>query len=552
MESISTWIQEVLGNGNTEGIIAISALLAWLLPKLIYFFFKFLFNTLLFLANVFGRDSLEQWLKNKINGFLSGIVPGAKVDDIPRWLNKDQLALRELHWEQNQLVLDVPSVIVTVNLPMVGYNAFKLKLRYLFNKERFMQELNILLHNQVREIRIQEPAISYNANALLRDDGSPTKELSIAEKRALVEQKEKAKDNLVQLLKETIGYHFHVILEHGSLQLVAGEEHFIIQDFNLDLYNRASHINVEQPNYKFSLMLTGLYDGANISMCNVPDSLKDYLLVINRITITPAIWRLAVKANNGLVKLQVPEEDNIGKIKDLRLELSLEERLRITLFEGLLENLELAYEDYRVADFGCSFRLSNSQKLSLKNVRFMLNNHPVSCDGTAILEKPLYQHGALRVNSCSYVLNLINSRHLFQKKETSYLLDKLDAMGVLNMNLEGTLAWNREGVESVACNLVLENGKQLRLPCSCKNGKLCLEVKQLELIKETYKLGLEKAEMTIRAGAEKVNDTLKNRTEKVNDTLKANVEQAGDTLKTGAEKLGEKFKVGLEKIKNLF
>lgn len=548
MDSIYSWIQEVLGNGNTEGIIAISALLAWLLPKLIYFFFKFLFNTLLFLANVFGRDSLEQWLKNKINGFLSGIVAGAKVDDIPRWLNKDQLALRELHWEQNQLVLDVPSVIITVNLPMVGYNAFKLKLRYLFDKQRFMEELNILLHNQVREIRIQEPAISYNANALLVDDGATTKELTIAEKRAIVEQKEKAKDNLANLLKETIGYHFHIIFEHGSLQLVTDEEHFVIQDLNLDLYNRATNSSSEAPSYKFSLMLTGLYDGANISVYNAPDSLKNYLLLINGITITPAIWHLAAKLNGGLAQLQAPEDDNIGKLKDIRIELSLEERLRINLFEGLLENVDLEYKNYRVTDFSCSFRLSQGQRLKLKNVSFMLNNHRVSCDGAISLAKPLYQHGALRVNNCSYVLNLINSRYLFNNRETSYLLEKLDGMGLLNMQLEGQLAWTREGLESVACNLVLENGKQLRLPCCCKNGRLCLEVNQLELIKDTYKLGLEKAEMTIKAGAEKVNDTLKNSTEKVNDTLKANVEKAGDTLKTGAEKL----KARLEKIKNLF
>lgn len=127
--NLFTWINELLGTENAESIIAISALLAWMLPKLLYFGVKFIFNTLLFLANVFSRDKLELWLKNKINYFLASLAHGAKVSDIPRWLNKDQLALREVHWQRAGLVVDVPSVIVTINLPSFGYNVFKLKLR---------------------------------------------------------------------------------------------------------------------------------------------------------------------------------------------------------------------------------------------------------------------------------------------------------------------------------------------------------------------------------------------------------------------------------------
>ena len=159
--NLFTWINELLGTENAESIIAISALLAWMLPKLLYLGVKFIFNTLLFLANVFSRDKLELWLKNKINYFLSSLAHGAKVSDIPRWLNKDQLALREAHWQRAGLVVDVPAVIVTINLPSFGYNVFKLKLRYLFNQAEFMSQLDKLLHNSVREIRVQEPAITY-------------------------------------------------------------------------------------------------------------------------------------------------------------------------------------------------------------------------------------------------------------------------------------------------------------------------------------------------------------------------------------------------------
>ena len=98
--NVFTWINELLGTENAEGIIAISALLAWMLPKLLYFCVKFIFNTLLFLANVFSRDKLELWLKSKINYFLANLAHGAKVSDIPRWLNKDQFALREVHWDR--------------------------------------------------------------------------------------------------------------------------------------------------------------------------------------------------------------------------------------------------------------------------------------------------------------------------------------------------------------------------------------------------------------------------------------------------------------------
>ena len=110
--NIFAWINELLGTENAEGIIAISALLAWMLPKLLYFCVKFIFNTLLFLANVFSRDKLELWLKNKINYFLSSLAHGAKVSDIPRWLNKDQLALREVHWQRAGLCLRLSSPLI--------------------------------------------------------------------------------------------------------------------------------------------------------------------------------------------------------------------------------------------------------------------------------------------------------------------------------------------------------------------------------------------------------------------------------------------------------
>ena len=77
--NLFTWINELLGTENAESIIAISALLAWMLPKLLYLGVKYIFNTLLFLANVFSRDKLELWLKNKINYFLSSLAHGAKV-----------------------------------------------------------------------------------------------------------------------------------------------------------------------------------------------------------------------------------------------------------------------------------------------------------------------------------------------------------------------------------------------------------------------------------------------------------------------------------------
>lgn len=161
MENSISWLHDLLNMENAKGIIALSAIIAWLLPKILYFGLKLFFSTLLFLANVFGRDKIELWLKNRINTFLSGIVQGARVTDIPRWLNKDQVALREFHWEREGFTIDVPSVIITINLPTFGYGVFKLKLRYLFNNTKFMQELRELLHESIREIRVQEPSITY-------------------------------------------------------------------------------------------------------------------------------------------------------------------------------------------------------------------------------------------------------------------------------------------------------------------------------------------------------------------------------------------------------
>lgn len=321
--NLFTWINELLGTENAESIIAISALLAWMLPKLLYFCVKFIFNTLLFLANVFSRDKLELWLKNKNNYFLSSLAHGAKVSDIPRWLNKDQLALREVHWQRAGLVVDVPSVIVTINLPSFGYNVFKLKLRYLFNQAEFMNQLDKLLHNSVREIRVQEPAITYVPRHLRLLTSNMTE--------AMPEEK---RESIITLLQEAVDYHLHVLVEHGSLQLKVFGEHFVVQNINFDLYNRAASFNANNKDFLFTAMLTGIYEGANISLCNKLNSLTEYQLGINKLTITPGLWRAIKERCSHLEQLEFAEGQTVGVLRDIRLAFKAGDGAQITGLEG--------------------------------------------------------------------------------------------------------------------------------------------------------------------------------------------------------------------------
>ena len=321
--NLFTWINELLGTENAESIIAISALLAWMLPKLLYYCVKFIFNTLLFLANVFSRDKLELWLKNKINYFLSSLAHGAKVSDIPRWLNKDQLALREVHWQRAGLVVDVPSVIVTINLPSFGYNVFKLKLRYLFNQAEFMSQLDKLLHNSVREIRVQEPAITYVPRHLRLLTSNMTE--------AMPEEK---RESIITLLQEAVDYHLHVLVEHGSLQLKVFGEHFVVQNINFDLYNRAASFNANNKDFLFTAMLTGIYEGANISLCNKLNSLTEYQLGINKLTITPGLWRAIKERCSHLEQLEFAEGQTVGVLRDIRLAFKAGDGAQITGLEG--------------------------------------------------------------------------------------------------------------------------------------------------------------------------------------------------------------------------
>ena len=321
--NLFTWINELLGTENAESIIAISALLAWMLPKLLYLGVKFIFNTLLFLANVFSRDKLELWLKNKINYFLSSLAHGAKVSDIPRWLNKDQLALREVHWQRAGLVVDVPSVIVTINLPSFGYNVFKLKLRYLFNQAEFMNQLDKLLHNSVREIRVQEPAITYVPRHLRLLTSNMTE--------AMPEEK---RESIITLLQEAVDYHLHVLVEHGSLQLKVFGEHFVVQNINFDLYNRAASFNANNKDFLFTAMLTGIYEGANISLCNKLNSLTEYQLGINKLTITPGLWRAIKERCTHLEQLEFAEGQTVGVLRDIRLAFKAGDSAQITGLEG--------------------------------------------------------------------------------------------------------------------------------------------------------------------------------------------------------------------------
>lgn len=321
--NIFAWINNLLGTKNAEGIIALSALLAWMLPKLLYILVKFIFNTFMFLANVFSRDKLELWLKNKINYFLASLAHGAKVSDIPRWLNKDQLALREVHWQRAGLVVDVPSVIITINLPSFGYNVFKLRLRYLFNQAEFMSQLDKLLHNSVREIRVQEPAITYiHRHIRLLTGNIP---------EGAVEEK---KETIISLLQEAVDYHLHVLVEHGSLQLKLFDEHFVVQNINFDLYNLAASFNANNKEFLFTAMLTGIYEGANISLCNKLNSLTEYQLGINKLSITPGLWRAVKERCGQLEQLEFAEGRAVGVLRDLRLEFKAGAGIHITNLEG--------------------------------------------------------------------------------------------------------------------------------------------------------------------------------------------------------------------------
>ena len=341
--NIFAWINELLGTENAEGIIAISALLAWMLPKLLYFCVKFIFNTLLFLANVFSRDKLELWLKNKINYFLSSLAHGAKVSDIPRWLNKDQLALREVHWQRAGLVVDVPSVIVTVNLPSFGYSVFKLRLRYLFNQAEFMSQLDILLHNSVREIRVQEPAITYVHRHLRLLTGNMPQGAA-----------EEKKETIINLLQEAVGYHLHILVEHGSLQLKLFNELFVVQNINFDLYNRAASLNADKKDFLFTAMLTGIYEGANISLCNKLNSLTEYQLAINKLTITPGLWRAIKERCSHLEQLEFAEGQAVGVLRDVRVEFKTGAGAQITGLEGEYRIMKPTIKAWR------SFEIPNS------------------------------------------------------------------------------------------------------------------------------------------------------------------------------------------------
>ena len=382
--NLFTWINELLGTETAESIIAISALLAWMLPKLLYFCVKFIFNTLLFLANVFSRDKLELWLKNKINFFLSSLAHGAKVSDIPRWLNKDQLALREVHWQRAGLVVDVPSVIVTINLPSFGYNVFKLTLRHLFNQAEFMNQLDKLLHNSVREIRVQEPAITYVPRHLRLLTSNMTE--------AMPEEK---RESIITLLQEAVDYHLHVLVEHGSLQLKVFGEHFVVQNINFDLYNRAASFNANNKDFLFTAMLTGIYEGANISLCNKLNSLTEYQLGINKLTITPGLWRAIKERCSHLEQLEFAEGQTVGVLRDIRLAFKAGDGAQITGLEGeysIIKPTIKAWRSFEVPHSLEGVRSWNEQGLALPD------NFLVFKNGLRLRIPCEWQDGRLKMN----------------------------------------------------------------------------------------------------------------------------------------------------------
>ena len=81
-------------------------------------------------------------------------------------------------------------------------------------------------------------------------------------------------------------------------------------------------------------MLTGIYEGANISLCNKLNSLTEYQLGINKLSITPGLWRAVKERCGQLEQLEFAEGRAVGVLRDLRLEFKAGTGIHITNLEG--------------------------------------------------------------------------------------------------------------------------------------------------------------------------------------------------------------------------
>ena len=66
-------------------------------------------------------------------------------------------------------------------------------------------------------------------------------------------------------------------------------------------------------------MLTGIYEGANVTLCNKPNSHSEYQLGINKLTITPGLWQAVKERCGHLEQLEFAPGQAVGVLRDVRI-----------------------------------------------------------------------------------------------------------------------------------------------------------------------------------------------------------------------------------------
>lgn len=457
MSNVSLGINEYWQLIQTHGLInfvlfLISIYFVPFVFKLIIWMIK---NLLGPIFRVFFNDFVENKIKKFISDKLSKLTGQQLIaNDIPH-LESDYLYLyKVVMTKQDILTIEFTTIEIRVRFWRLLGRVLLNHLRFCFDKAAREDNLKLTLSKEIKEIRLQNPIITWNTKPSCTDCSNPdTDRLD-----KLKHKHEVANEALMELLAGLQHYELHLAIDRGSLKFNIRGTYYGVDNLGGYIHNQ---------NNRFQLYFNGLYDGQIISFANEDQDGSRYHLVVPGCTITATLWEIITDYIPSLQCIKPLEGDAIGRLTDVHCHFAINEYLELTNLEWQIRDVRGEYNrggkhSYRFASGEGSFHINALKSFTVSKFIFKVNNHAIGWNGKFVFDQPLNSKPNLKTNSGSFYIALDSNTFSFANSFNLSVLDRFWLNGKLSM-VEGavTLAFDSDGESAV--NALAIGYKKLRL-----------------------------------------------------------------------------------------
>ncbi len=349
-------------------LIAVGVLL---LPFIVRAAFWGILRIFSWLAQLFFKDQIKDFVRNRICSVLQYYVDESIViDDMPQY-QSNMVTLYRLHWTHGNYSADINRVEVMIDMGSTGRKYLKLWFKHLFFDFDYPSAKKDLFCNCIKDVRFYRAEVDI---AVPEQGGTNGVKLLPAGREVL----EKNFTGLEELRK----FNISIATESSEVRLhVVGEE-FRFQNFSGKIENE-----VKAEGSKCSVHFGCVYDGENISVDSTDHNLQRFRVIISDIYFSDKIWRVICTYCNSLPQnLDVRD----GKLLDIRANLAVNEgKLVLENMTAKMDEGQFVFGDCRVDDLEISLVCQELKRFEIKKAVARVNDVIGSFKGTLELQENL-------------------------------------------------------------------------------------------------------------------------------------------------------------------